>query len=141
MGGKLLMRPAELLTTLTTAGCRVAAENEQLKVRGPSSAPLTPELRAAIAAHKAELLALLTGEDPEVRWRVDAMRPRVSPTGVIPPMYARELSRVPADCCLSCGDPLTPGNKYNCEPCVRAAWQVLREVRGSHAATDRSVKG
>ena len=69
--------------------------------------------------------------EDEIAWRAEAMRPRVPPTGPIPPMYARCLpSPVPDDRCLSCGEPITPGNKYHCEPCVRAAWLVLREVRG-----------
>ena len=107
---------------------RPASGRRRLPGCGCAGRTLTAERRAELVAHKPELLALLTGEDPEVRWRVEAMRPRVPSTGVIPPMYARRVSRIPADGCLSCGELLTPGKKYNCEPCVRAAWQVLREV-------------
>ena len=69
-------------------------------------------------------------DDSEVAWRAEAMRPRVPATGPIPTLYARHLPPVPDGCCLSCGEPLPPGNRYRCEPCVRAAWLVLREVRG-----------
>ena len=125
------MQAVELLSTLVSAGCRVAAEGDRLRVTGPRDAPLTPDLRTAVVQHKAELLRLLADDDPDVRWRVAAMRPRVPPTGRIPPMYARRLPAPgPNGCCLSCGEPLTPRNRYHCEPCIRAAWLALREVRG-----------
>jgi hypothetical protein len=129
------MRPTELLTSLRRAGCHVSVRGDRLRVSGPGDVQLTADLRSALIEHKRQLLHLLAADDAEVRWRVEAMRPRVPASGVIPPMYARHLSRIPADCCLSCGEPLTPGNKYHCEPCVRAAWQVLRDVRGDDGAT------
>jgi hypothetical protein len=123
------MQAVELLSSLASAGCRVSADGDRLRVSGPSGAPLTPQLRSALVKHKVELLRLLA-DDSEVRWRAEAMRPRVPHTGPIPPMYARRMEPVPDGCCLSCGEPLTPGNRYRCEPCVLAAWLVLREVRG-----------
>jgi tubulysin polyketide synthase-like protein len=118
----------ELLDELTDRGVQLVSGNGRLRFQPKRL--VTPELRQALIDHKAELIALLAREKAAVRWRAEAMRPRVPPTGPIPPMYARRLSRVPSNGCLSCGDPLTPGNKYHCEPCVRAAWIVLREVRG-----------
>ena len=122
------MDATEVLAELTRRGVKIMVEGDRLRFR-PQQA-VTPDLRAAMAAHKAELLTLLDGDEPEVRWRADAMRLRMPPTGVIPPIYARSLtSPTPPGDCLSCGEPLTPGNKYHCEPCVKAAWLVLREVR------------
>lgn len=124
----------ELLGDLRRRGLDLVRDGDKIKYRPRNALP--PGLRAAMAEHKQELLALLAADDAEVRWRAEAMRPRVPPAGPIPPMYARLLpSPVPDGCCLSCGEPVTPGNRYNCEPCVRAAWQVLREVRGGGAAT------
>jgi hypothetical protein len=73
-------------------------------------------------------------DDPEVAWRAEAMRPQVPAMGPIPTLYARHLPPVPDGCCLSCGEPLPPGNRNRCEPCVQAAWLILREVRGGPRA-------
>ena len=119
----------ELLTDLRRRGLELVRDGDKIKYRPQDALP--PELRAAMTEHKAELLVLLDGDEREVRWRAEAMRLRLPPTGPIPPMYARVLPLpVPDGCCQSCGEQLTPGNRYHCEPCVRAAWQVLREVRG-----------
>jgi hypothetical protein len=99
------MRPVELLCILTETGCRVTAYGGHLRVSGPRDAHLTPDVRTALVEHKAELLRLLDDGDPELRWRAEAMRSR------IPAMYARRLSHVPDDDCLSCGEPLTTGTK------------------------------
>ena len=124
------MSMLEVLARLRQQGVELSPRDGRLRVVGPRRA-LTPEVVRELSEHKGEILALLSADDPEVRWRADAMRPRVPPTGPIPPIYARRLpTPVPDGSCLSCGEALTPGNKYNCEPCVRAAWLVLREVRG-----------
>ena len=124
------MHPTEVLTSLRQAGCHVSVHGDRLRVSGPGDVQLTADLRSALIEHKTQLLHLLAADDAEVRWRVEAMRPRVPASGVIPPMYARQLvSPTPDGDCLSCGELLTPGNKYHCEPCVKAAWLVLREVR------------
>jgi hypothetical protein len=127
----------DLLAELRAAGVELKADGDRILVR-PAGA-LTPELRASIQRLKPVVLALLAGHDAEVAWRVEAMRPRVPATGPIPPMYARRLRSVEDGACLSCGEPLTPGNKYHCEPCVHAAWQVLREARRNYATPDGSA--
>src|SRR5215212_1232793 len=96
-----------LLTEARAVGLDVHAEDERLIVRGPKC---HESLALRLLERKPQVLALLAVDDAEIRGRVEAMRPRVPPTGVIPTMYARELSRVGPDGCLSCGDPLTPGN-------------------------------
>ncbi len=123
------MRPVELLATLTGSGCRVLGCGDRLCVSGPSSVRLTPQLRAAITEQKSELLKLLAEDEYEVRWRADAMRPQIPATGPIPFLVARFGQGTGASSCLSCGDPLTPGNRYRCGPCVKAAWLVLNAVR------------
>ena len=117
----------ELLTDLRRRGLDLVPVGDRIRFRPKDALP--PELRDRVIEYKADLLALLLDEAEQVHWRADVMRPQVPLTGPIPTMYARRLSNVPNDCCLSCGDALTPGNKYRCEPCVRAAWLVLREVR------------
>ncbi len=52
------MRPAELLAELARRGVDLTAHGEELHYRGPKGV-LTPELRAAVAALKPELLAIL----------------------------------------------------------------------------------
>ncbi len=54
--------PAELLASLRTAGFTLVPRGEMLEVR--PAGRLTDDLRAAIRAHKAELLRLLTTETP-----------------------------------------------------------------------------
>ena len=124
------MSMLEVLARLRQQGVELSPRDGRLRVVGPRRA-LTPEVVRELSEHKGEILALLAADEAEVAWRADAMRPRVPPTGPLPSMYARRLpAPMPDGCCLSCGEPLTPGNKFNCEPCLRAAWLVLRDVRG-----------
>jgi hypothetical protein len=53
-----LREAAQVLATLTAAGCQVYAEGDALHVRDPHKA-LTDELRQAIRQHKLAILALL----------------------------------------------------------------------------------
>lgn len=52
------MNASELLENLAQQGVRISANNEKLNIRSPKGA-LTPELRAELAARKAEIIALL----------------------------------------------------------------------------------
>lgn len=121
------MRACELLAELRQRGLDLAVEGDRLRYR-PREV-VTPELRAAMVAHKAELLGLLAKRACEVDWRVEAMRPQVPRTGPIPFLAARRSGPVPDDACLSCGDPLPRGGRYCCPPCREATWRVLNEVR------------
>ena len=123
------MDARELLAELERLGVELATDGERLRYR-PRGA-VAPRLRAAMAVRRAELLALLDREEAEVRWRADAMRPQVPLTGPIPPLSARPTAPASAGCCTSCGDPLRPGDRHRCAPCVKAAWRVLREVYAS----------
>ena len=119
---------AELLSDLRQRGVELVHAGGRIRYR-PQDA-VTPELRSALIERKADLLMLLAEDDHDVSWRADAMRPHVPPTGPIPTLTARPRLGTSPGCCISCGEPLPPENRYRCEPCVKAAWQVLREVRG-----------
>ena len=118
-----------LLSDLRRHGIDLALHGDRIRYR-PKDA-LTPALKAAITEHRSELLLLLALENPQVRWRADVMRPLIPPTGRIPTVFVHQLESVPDGYCLSCGELLTPGNSYRCEPCVQAVWLVLRQVRQS----------
>ena len=129
------MTPHELLEQVRALEAELVVEDGRLLVQ-EWRAPLPGDLREVLRAHKTELLEVLspTGaethvSDREVAWRVEAMRPQLPAKGAIPTLVARpDLSPAPG-CCTSCGDPLKPGERYRCAPCVGAAWLVLREVK------------
>jgi len=149
------MDAVTLLERARAAGLSLEVDGDRLRVRGPKSAEPVVQL---LAAHKAEIMRLLTRRemqdgpdavvgvalpcpglqpvaepagsvDPEVAWRIDAMRPEVPPRGPIPFLVARRDVAPQPDCCLSCGDPLPEARRCRCGPCQRAAEIVLNEVR------------
>ncbi len=122
------MGPTELLAELTRRGVEIAVEGGRLRFR-PQDA-VTPDLRAALVEHKADVLDLLGDDEREVGWRVEAMRGQVPRTGTIPILLARpEARNAPRGSCVSCGDPLAPARSVRCAPCVTAVERVLNQVR------------
>jgi hypothetical protein len=134
----------ELLQAFARRGVHLTLDGDHIAVYPTDQ--LGEADRQVILAHRAELIALLSrpgsssgtgagparGEEafvPEVRWRVDAMRPHVPRTGPIPFLVVRSGGPRPPGHCLSCGDPLPEGRHYRCLPCATAVEQVLREVR------------
>ena len=113
-------RAVELLTQLRQRGLTIVAEEGRLRI-GPK-AGLTPELREALIAHKSEILPLL--QEKEIFWRVEAMSHQVRSRGSIPFLVARETPFVGGRC-LSCGDALSEGQLYRCQPCMQAAIAVI----------------
>ncbi len=121
------MSAPDILAELHRRGIELTAEGDRLRFR-PQVA-VTPELRAAMVEHKADLIRLL-GPDDEVAWRIAAMRPQVPPTGAILVLLARpEAKYAPEGTCVSCGDPLVIGRRIRCAPCVTAVEWVLNDVR------------
>ena len=108
-----------------------------LKPRGA----VTPEIRAIVGEHKAVLLALIQGNErpssalnPELAWRIDAMRLRLpSSPAPVPCLLARPDALRRPGCCLSCGDVLDPSFDRSiccaaavcCRLCIHAAHAVL----------------
>lgn len=121
------MGAPEVLAELTRRGVEVAVVGDRIRFR-PQSA-VTPDLRAALAEHKADLIRILSPDD-EVAWRIDAMLPQVPRTGTIPLLLARpEAKTAPSGMCVSCGDPLAANRRSRCALCVAAVERVLNEVR------------
>lgn len=127
------MNAWEIVERVRACNAVLLVDGSRLLVRGRGQ-PLPEELREALRAHKTEVINVLhppipeaLGRDPDLAWRVAAMRPQVRDKGGIPLLVARrEIKPLPGQC-TSCGDPLERGNRYRCELCVRAAWEVLRE--------------
>ncbi len=118
------MSADELLIELKARGVSLEVDGDRLRVDAPKGA-VTPELREALAAHKAEVLALLTITEDEIDWRVKAMLPQVPASGAIPFLVARPDSKSEAGYCLSCGEWLKQGEPNRCTLCNRAANKAL----------------
>jgi hypothetical protein len=114
-----------VITEARAAGLDVRADADRLVIRGPRT---QEHLARQLLDQKSQVLAVLEAEDAEVAWRITVMRPQVSARGPIPLLTARSVASTPGRC-TSCGDPIGPPCRYRCEPCIRAAWAVLREVR------------
>ena len=121
------MDATEVLDRLAACGVMLIADGERLRFR-PRDA-VTPDLRAALVAHKAELVRLLDAEEREVRWRAEAMRPQIHASGPIPFLVARRPLGDAPGACLSCAESLGFGRRFRCGPCVLAAERVLNEMR------------
>jgi hypothetical protein len=119
--------PRDVLAELTRRGVEVAVDGDRLRFR-PQRA-VTPDLRAALVEHKADLLRVLGGVEMQVRWRAEAMRSQLRPGGPIPFLVVRrDLDDTPGRC-LSCGDVVAEGRRFRCTPCVSAVERVLNEIR------------
>lgn len=118
------MTPVEVLSSLHRRGIiLVPLGDGRLRYR-PSDA-LSADERSELGRHREALLGLL--EDP-VGWRVAVMAEQVPPAGAIPLLVARPGVHFPLAGCCSCGDPLGPGQRYRCAPCVAAVVAVLGRV-------------
>jgi hypothetical protein len=72
------------------------------------------------ASHNTGAGAENAASDPEVAWRLEAMRKQIPPKGPMLDLIARDAPRRP-DACFSCGDPLSGPRSYRCHPCAVAA--------------------
>ena len=128
-----------LLASARAAGLTVAAEGDELVIRGGRSAVAL--VRALLAA-KPLVLALLAAAEPEVAARAGAMRARhPRPWRTIPFLTARDVPRGTPSC-RSCGEPLAPladGPAVRCRPCMLAAFLILEEDRRDPEATPNQV--
>ncbi len=118
-------RLTAVLAEARAGGLEIQAEADGLVIRGPRT---LDHLARQLLNQKPQVLALLEAEDAEVAWRIRAMRPQVRPRGPVPVLAARPVASF-VGCCTSCGDPIAPPRRYRCEPCIRATWAVVREVR------------
>jgi len=75
------MNAAELITELEASGVMIEAAGDRLRVDAPKGA-VTLELREALAACKAEVLAILNAPEDEIGWRVEAMLSQIPNVGL-----------------------------------------------------------
>jgi hypothetical protein len=123
------MEVKDLLAELERRGVRILVDGDRIRYR--PKGVVSDALRAVIAEHRHALVARLTVDGAEVRWRADAMRAQLPTTGPIPVLAARPITAWVPGGCSSCGEPLGPEERYRCAPCVRAALRVLRELRAA----------
>jgi hypothetical protein len=113
----------EVLAVTETAKIRLEPRGALLHVEAPAGT-MTPELRAALVAHKPLLLAVLD--------RLSAMR-HFAAVAPKPFPYARAWVKGGPGRCLSCGDPLDrPDACGRCLPCDLAVdryYATLNEHR------------
>ena len=131
------MNAAELITELEARGVLIEAAGDRLRVDAPKGA-ITPELREALAACKAGVLAILNAPDGEIEWRVEAMLPQIPNIGLIPFLVAKPVEAVEPNCCHSCGDCLNGTNGYVCGPCTQAKHRAI-EIAFSHQLAIKRV--
>jgi TubC N-terminal docking domain len=118
------MNAAELIIELEARGVMIESAGDRLRVDAPKGV-ITPELREALAACKAEVLAILNTPEDEIEWRVAAMLPQIPHVGPIPFLVAKTTEAVGANCCHSCGDCLNATAGYVCGPCSQAKHRAL----------------
>jgi hypothetical protein len=119
------MSPTEVLGALRLRGILVVPSGDGRLRYCPRQA-LSAAEAAVLVRHRDAILALFDG-DP-VGWRGAVMAAQGPRTGAIPLLLARPGIRIGRGTCLSCGDPLTPDDRYRCGPCVAATVAFLDRV-------------
>jgi len=94
-----------------------------------SATELPPGERQALEECKVAILSALAA-DP-VGWRAAAIAENLRQAARLPAVFARpgQLGHRPS--CLSCGEPLSPDERFHCQACVEAAAQVLLQKEPS----------
>jgi hypothetical protein len=69
-------------------------------------------------------------DDPEIAWRIDALRARLSPDGSLPCQLTILGLPPEAGRCPSCGDPQPYRQTGKCTRCCLASVAVLRDPAG-----------
>ena len=117
----------EILAEIRARGmeARVSPDNAHVQYRPVASMPI--ELARRLLAHRWEVMALLSADDPKVVWRVVALRSQVPEKGPIGRLLARPEPPTTntAGSCATCGDVLGEGRHYRCVPCQQACWLVV----------------
>lgn len=119
-----------LLRQVRQCGIVLTAEGASLRYRAPPGA-LAPDLRAALVAHKADLLALLQYEEREIAWRVALFRSQVPTAGPIPVLVVHDLPAW-AEGCLSCGAALDGAGPFRCHLCSAAVHLVVETTESQY---------
>lgn len=119
------MTATAVLHELRRAGVQVRLTPSGLVVT-PRSA-FDARLRRLVVRHKADLVASL---DPEVGWRVNAMRQQVTGDRALPLLVARTVVTFSPNRCLSCGNTTEDAEAgySRCAACRTAAGLVAFEA-------------
>lgn len=118
------MTARRLLQTAHERGIILQAQAGRLRCAGPREA-LTPDLLAAIAEHRIELLSELEADFEElVRHRVEVFRDQATRPGGVPFLVLPGAPDAPGGC-LSCGADLPAPWPPRCSACIEAAHRVL----------------
>lgn len=117
----------ELLGRVEAQGGRAWLDGEMVRLEAP--VPLPDDLRVALRAHKAEVVAALRAggpDDPEVLRRVEAFRERLKHHPRWRPFMCLPDVKPEPGHCLSCGGELPQGREIRCDTCILAARIVLQ---------------
>ena len=131
------MTARRLLQTAHERGIILQAQAGRLRCAGPREA-LTPDLLAAIAEHRIELLSELEADFEElVRHRVEVFRDQATRPGGVPFLVLPGAPDAPGGC-LSCGADLpAPGRpgaqraskqRIGSWPCGRSLWITFLDL-------------
>lgn len=115
-----------LLREARRVGLEVDEAAGRLVIRGPRR---FEPLARALLGRKAAILAALSAEHKAaLEWRVAAMRAMAPAHGPMPLLLARPGALGGPGRCCSCGEALSPADRYRCRPCVEAVVQVLETL-------------
>lgn len=116
-----------LLLRLEADGFDLMAAGDRLRVRPP--ARLTPDLLAALAQHKADVLLLLRCRDPDVQARATEFRRQLAaaPAPTVPAFLFRLGMAYVKGACFSCGEPLPELRFGRCWRCA-LAWRLACQL-------------
>ena len=120
----------ELARSLRVRGVALAAAEGALRFF-PADA-LSDVERTDLAVHRDALLAVLAHEQAR---RERTMRSQVPEEGPIPFLMVIDGPH-PRGRCASCGEALTPSERYRCGACMRAAIAVLADADSARATDD-----
>jgi hypothetical protein len=126
-----IMTPQQVIETCRAKGIKLRADLAAGCIRYRPRGAVDLRLYNALCDLNDELVALLSRDDPEIAWRVEAMRAQVPAHGPILALCARLDVSIPTPpgMCASCGEPREAGQTYVCRACQAAKRLTLEGTR------------